>query len=99
MCSKGRKSGGGESHTNNQNSTRHAATLALGVQKREVWHSLLDPASLFAFDSKSYNDIQALTKLRNEAATEGEKCGLEPCVVSVRVCVRTNTRPSAAWLR
>lgn len=42
--------------------------------KREVWHTLLNPVPLFAFDSKSHNDIQVLTKLRNEAATEGEKC-------------------------
>lgn len=41
--------------------------------KREVWHALLNPVPLFAFDSKSHNDIQVLTKLRNEAATEGEK--------------------------
>lgn len=41
--------------------------------KREVWHALLNPAPLFAFDSKSHNDIQVLTKLRNEAATEGEE--------------------------
>ncbi len=41
--------------------------------KREVWHALLNPAPLFAFDSKSHNDIQVLTKLRNEAATDGEK--------------------------
>lgn len=50
---------------NNQNSTRRG--------KREVWHALLNPAPLFAFDSKSYNDTQAPTKLRNEAETEGEK--------------------------
>lgn len=41
--------------------------------KREVWHALLNPAPLFAFDSKSHNDIQVLTRLRNEALTEGER--------------------------
>ncbi|CAB1438050.1 unnamed protein product [Pleuronectes platessa] len=34
---------------------------------------LLHPDPLFAFDSKSHNDIQVLTRLRNEAAEGGER--------------------------
>lgn len=42
-----------------------------------VWHALLNPAPLLAFDCETSNDTQAHTEMRHEEATGGEKKELE----------------------